>query len=95
MSACTGKEQETETPEETPEQEEPAQQPAGLNPAILLAGLALIGGGGAFAYFKLGKSRPKTKGNDNLDDYDYGEDEYEFEPYEDEPEQDTTEDTNA
>ena len=26
---------------------------------------------------------------------DYGEDEYEFEPYEGEPEQDTTEDTDA
>lgn len=36
--------------------------------------MALMGGGGAFAYFKLVKSRPKTKGNDNLDDYDYGED---------------------
>ena len=74
MSACTGKEPEPETPEETPEPEEPAQKPAGLNPAILLAVLALMGGGGAFAYFKLVKSRPKTKGNDNLDDYDYGED---------------------
>ena len=74
MSACTGKEPEPETPEETPEPEEPAQKPAGLNPAILLVVLALLGGGGAFAYFKLVKSRPKTKGNDNLDDYDYGED---------------------
>ena len=26
------------------------------------------------AYFKLVKNKPKTKGNDNLDDYDYGED---------------------
>ena len=74
MSACTGKEPEPETPEETPEPEEPAQKPAGLNPAILLAVLALMGGGGAFAYFKLVKNKPKTKGNDNLDDYDYGED---------------------
>ena len=57
-----------------PEPEEPAQKPAGLNPAILLAVLALMGGGGAFAYFKLVKNKPKTKGNDNLDDYDYGED---------------------
>ena len=95
MSACTGKEPEPETPEETPEPEEPAQKPAGLNPAILLAVLALMGGGGAFAYFKLVKNKPKTKGNDNLDDYDYGEDEYEFEPYEDEQEQDTTEDTDT
>ena len=34
-------------------------------------------------------------GSADLDDYDYGEDEYEFEPYEGEPEQDTTEDTDA
>ena len=74
MSACTGKEPEPETPAETPEPEEPAQNATGLNPAILLAVLALMGGGGAFAYFKLVKNKPKTKGNDNLDDYDYGED---------------------
>ena len=36
--------------------------------------LVLMGGGGAFAYFKFIKNKPKTKGNDNLDDYDYGED---------------------
>ena len=89
MSACTGKEPEPETPEETPEPEEPAQKPAGLNPAILLAVLALMGGGGAFAYFKLVKSRPKTKGSDNLDDYDYGADEElpEDETWETEPEE--------
>ena len=74
MSGCTGKEPEPETPEETAEPEEPAQKPAGLNPAILLVVLALLGGGGALAYFKLVKNNPKTKGNDNLDDYDYGED---------------------
>ena len=74
MSACTGKEPEPETPEETPEPEEPAQSTAGLNPALLLAVLVLMGGGGAFAYFKFIKNKPKTKGNDNLDDYDYGED---------------------
>ena len=72
MSSCTGKEPEPEIPEETPEPEEPAQKPAGLNPAILLVVLALMGG--AFAYFKFIKNKPKTKGNDNLDDYDYGED---------------------
>ena len=74
MSGCTGKEPEPETPEETPEPEEPAQNATGLNPALLLAALALLGGGGAFAYFKFIKNKPKTKGNDNLDDYDYGED---------------------
>ena len=75
MSGCTGKEPEPETPEETPEPEEPAQTSAGLNPAVLLVVLALLGGGGAFAYFKFIKNKPKTKGNDNLDDYDYGEEE--------------------
>lgn len=79
MSGCTGKEPEPETPEETPEPEKPAQKPAGLNPAILLTVLALMGGGGAFAYFKFIKNKPKTKGNDNLDDYDYGEDETDLE----------------
>ena len=74
MSACAGKEPEPETPEETLEPEEPAQNATGLNPAILLVVLALLGGGGALAYFKLVKNKPKTKGNDNLDDYDYGED---------------------
>ena len=75
MSACTGKEPEPETPEETPEPEEPAQKTTGLNPALLLAVLALMGGGGAFAYFKFIKNKPKTKGDTDLDDYDYGEDE--------------------
>ena len=83
MSGCTGKEPEPETPEETPEPEKPAQKPAGLNPAILLTVLALMGGGGAFAYFKFIKNKPKTKGNDNLDDYDYGEDETDLEDEDD------------
>ena len=75
MSACTGKEPEPETPEDPPEPEEPAQKTTGLNPALLLAVLALMGGGGAFAYFKFIKNKPKTKGDTDLDDYDYGEDE--------------------
>ena len=74
MSACTGKEPEPETPEETTEPEETEQKTTGLNPALLLAVLALMGGGGAFAYFKFIKNKPKPKGSDNLDDYAYGED---------------------
>ena len=73
MTGCTGKEPEPEVPEETPAPEETEQEPAGLNPAMFLAVLALLGGG-AFAYFKFIKNKPKTKGSDNLDDYDYGED---------------------
>jgi len=77
MNGCTGKEPEPETPEEIPDPEEPAQA-VGLKPIILLVVLALLGGGGAFAYFKFIKNKPKTKGSDNLDDYDYGEDEEEL-----------------
>ena len=44
-----------------------------MNPAAIVLLLALLGGGGVFAYLKLVKNKPKTKGNDSLDDYDYGE----------------------
>ena len=54
------------------------KKPAGMNPAVLILVLALLGIG-AFVYFKLSKNKPKTRGKDNLDDYDYGEDEEETE----------------
>ena len=72
MAECTGQEPE---PAPDPEAEaEPEQEPAGLNPAFLLVVLATLGGIGALVYFKFIKQKPKTKGSDNLDDYDYGED---------------------
>lgn len=46
--------------------------------------LALIGGGGAFAYIKFFKDKPNTKGNADLDDYDYGDDDDEDIPWESE-----------
>ena len=84
-SKCTGKAPEplAETPE--PEKE----KPAGLNPAALILLLALLGGGGVFAYLKLVKNKPKTKGNDSLDDYDYGEEDSEEWETEDEEVLDT------
>ena len=84
MAECTGQE-----PEPTPTAEpEPEQEPAGLNPAMLLVVLAVLGGIGALVYFKFIKQKPKTKGSDNLDDYDYGEEEElpEDETWETEPE---------
>lgn len=72
---CIGKA--PEPPMENPEPEK--KKPAGPNPAVLILLLVLLGGGGALAYFKLIKNKPKTKGNDSLDDYDYGEDETEIE----------------
>ena len=86
-SKCTGKA--PEPPAETPEPEK--EKPAGLNPAALILLLALLGGSGVFAYLKLVKNKPKTKGNDSLDDYDYGEEdseEWETEEESDEPDAD-------
>lgn len=65
------------------------EKPAGLNPAALILLLALLGGGGVFAYLKLVKNKPKTKGNDSLDDYDYGEEDSEEWETEDEEVLDT------
>lgn len=87
MAGCTGQEPEpTPVPETDPE---PEQEPAGLNPAMLLVVLAVLGGIGALVYFKFIKQKPKTKGSDNLDDYDYGADEElpEDETWETEPEE--------
>ena len=86
MAECTGQE-----PEPTPDPEtepEPETEPAGLNPAFLLVVLAALGGIGALVYFKFIKQKPKTKGSDDLDDYDYGADEElpEDETWETEPE---------
>lgn len=57
-------------------------------PALVVA---LLGGGGALYYFKFMKNKPKTKGADNLDDYDYGDEEDELweseEGAEEEPEE--------
>ena len=72
MTGCTGKK--PEPPKEPTEPEK--KEPAGLNPAVLLLVLAVMGGA-AFAYLKLVKNKPKTKGNDSLDDYDYGEEDSE------------------
>ena len=87
MAGCTGQEPEpTPAPEPEPE---PEAEPAGLNPAFLLVVLAALGGIGALVYFKFIKQKPKTKGSDNLDDYDYGADEGlpEDETWETEPEE--------
>ena len=87
MAGCTGQEPE---PTPTPEVEaEPETEPAGLNPAFLLVVLAALGGIGALVYFKFIKQKPKTKGSDDLDDYDYGADEElpEDETWETEPEE--------
>lgn len=96
MTECVGKEAKPEVPADPtePAAEEPEKK-SGVGGILVVLLIVALGGGAAFYIFKQKKAKPQTKGSADPDDYDYGEDEYEFEPYEDEPEQDTTEDTNA
>ncbi|MDE8692055.1 DUF4366 domain-containing protein, partial [Faecalibacterium sp. DFI.5.82] len=66
MTGCTGKEPELETPAEPAEPEK--KESAGLNPAVLLLVLAVMGGA-AFAYFKFIKGEANHKNSSNPDDY--------------------------
>ena len=68
MTGCTGKEAEPEIPAEPAEPEK--KESAGLNPAVLLLVLAVMGGA-AFAYFKFIKGKANHKNSSNPDDYDY------------------------
>src|SRR5699024_10084230 len=86
MAECTGQEPEpTPAPETDPE---PEQEPAGLNPAMLLVVLAVLGGIDALVYFKFINQQHKNKGSADPDDYDYAQDEElpEDETWETEPE---------
>ncbi len=80
MSECAGKEPVKATPEEPLDEPTPTTKPKEENPSsrniILLVVLVLAcAGGGAIWYFKFRKSKPDTKGDVDLDDYNYGEDE--------------------
>lgn len=88
MTECAGEEKPAETePAEPTEPSELVEEPEAphkisLIPVILIV---VILGGALFFYLKINKPNSKTKGNTDLNDYDYGVDdeEYaEFEPYE-------------
>lgn len=78
MTACAGPEPEPEA-EEPPAAEEPEpeteEKGGGMSGLLLILLVVAVAGGGAFYYFKFMKNKPKTKGNTDLDEYDYGEDE--------------------
>ena len=57
----------TETPQEKPK--------SSMGSLIILLVLALAGGGAALYYFKFRKPKADTTGHDDLDEYDFGEDE--------------------
>ena len=67
-TGCTGKEPEPETPE--PPAPEKPEKTAGLNPAVLVLVLAVMGGIGAVIYLKFIKKKPQAVTHDP-DDYEY------------------------
>ena len=71
MSSCTGKEPEPEIPE-TPAPEKP-EKTSGLNPAVLILVLAIMGGIGAVIYLKFVKKKPQSANPHDPDDYEYDE----------------------
>ncbi len=74
MSECGGKEAEPEETEPPAEEEEKG----GAGGILLVVLLLAAGGGGAFYYFKILKPKKETaKGDTDLDDYDFDEDEEE------------------
>ena len=72
LTACVGAAPEAEEPAETAEPEEAGNSMGGL---IVFLVVLLIGGGAALYFFKFKKPKASTKGNDDLDEYDFGEDE--------------------
>ena len=76
MSECTGPEpQETQPQETEAPQEEPKNSGSGAGGLIVFLVVALAGGGAALYYFKFKKPMADTKGSDDLDEYDFGDDE--------------------
>ena len=87
MTECVGKEPEPSAPVES---EQPDTDPEPVKKAdsngLLLVVLAVaLAGGGAVYFLKFKKKKPDTKGDADLDDYDYG-DEDEYSDTGDEPE---------
>ena len=76
MSECSGKEKVTE-PEPTTEPTEPEEPDSkggsGMGGLLFFLLFAAGAGGGALWYFKFRKPKPDTKGDTDLDDYDFGD----------------------
>lgn len=76
MSECSGKEKVTE-PEPTTEPTEPEEPDSkggsGMGGLLFFFLIAAGAGGGALWYFKFRKPKPDTKGDTDLDDYDFGD----------------------
>ena len=76
MTECCGPEPQEDQPEETEApQEEDKSSGSGAGGLIVFLVVALAGGGAALYYFKFRKPKTETKGSDDLDEYDFGDDE--------------------
>lgn len=79
LHECAGKEPELTEPEPTTEPaEETEPEETGGNPAsslLIVLLLVALAGGGAFAYIKFIKNKPKAKSSPDFDDYDFEDDE--------------------
>ena len=86
MSECMGKEAEKPSTdkEEKPadkEMEKPAEttEKKSSGNLLIIVLLLALAGGGALYWFKFRKKQPDNKGGSDLDDYDFGDDEDEYE----------------
>lgn len=74
MSECVGKEPVIEPEPTEPVEDEPTEEEPSVNFMPVLILLIAGAGGGAFYWFKIRKPKEKTAGNNDLDDYDFGQD---------------------
>ena len=94
MTECTGPEPESQEPEETEQPQKDEPKSTGMGGLVVFLVVALIGGGAALYFFKFKKPKADTKGGDELDEYDFGEDEDDEDeptPEDEEPAQDKEE----
>ena len=94
MTECTGPEPEPQEPEETEQPQEDEAKGSGMGGLVVFLVVALMGGGAALYFFKFRKPKADTKGGDELDEYDFGEDEDDEDeptPEDEEPAQDKEE----
>ena len=90
LTACNGPE-----PAPQPEEEKPQEEkPSGMGGLVVFFVVVLLGGGAALYFLKFKKEKADTTGNDDLAEYDFGEDE-DDEDEDPEPDEDmTSEDGN-
>ena len=71
LTACNGPE-----PKPQPEEEKPQEEkPSGMGGLVVFFVVVLLGGGAALYFLKFKKEKADTTGNDDLTEYDFGEDE--------------------